>query len=98
MTICNCRGRWKRTPGFLRWHSDDLPGWCVTSTFAPDRRGVYRRTFFALYRGMTVGEVYPATTPACIMDALDDLLGHAYRSPVYVSACGVISRPIQQLV
>ena len=85
MTICDRHGRWKRSPGCLHWYSDELPGWCVTSTFAPDRRGVYRRTFYALYRGVTVGEVYPATKPERVMDELDDLLGRRFHSPKYVS-------------
>ncbi len=93
MILCDRHGRWKRTPGSLHWYSDELPGWCVTASFAPDRRGVYRRTFFALYRGVTVGEVYPTTKPEPIMDALDDLLGRRYRSPMYIDAHGAISRP-----
>ena len=77
-------GRWKRTPGSFHWYSDDLPGWCVTTTFQPDRHGVYQRQFFAQYRGITVGEVSPCSAPERVMDEIDDLLGRMYRSPKYV--------------
>lgn len=78
MAICDRRGRWKRAPGCFHWYNDELPGWCVTGTFAPDRHGVYRRTFYARYHGVTVGEVYPSATPERVMDELDDLLGRQY--------------------
>ena len=83
MPICDRRGRWQRAPGSFHWYSGDLPGWCVASTFTPDRHGIYRRTFFAQYRGVTVGEVYPTSRPERVMDELDELLGRAYRSPMY---------------
>ena len=86
MTICDLHGRWQRSPGCLRWYSDDLTGWCVTGTFTLNRRGVYRRSYLALYRGATVGEVYPASTPEQVMEELDDLLGRGYRSLIYINA------------
>ncbi len=82
MTVRNQRSRWKRTPGTYYWYCDDLPGWCVTSSFAPDRFGVYRRVFFARYRDVTVGEVCQTSRPERVMDELDDLLGQVYRSPL----------------
>ena len=84
MNIPDRYGRWERAPGSLHWYCKSLPGWCVTGTFGPDPRGVYRRRFYAQYHGVTVGEVLPAATPQRVMDELDDLLGRAYRSPKYV--------------
>lgn len=84
MNISDRHGRWKRAPGSFHWYCDDLPGWCVTATFASGRHGVYRRSFYAQYRGVTVGEVSPAALPERVMDELDDLLGRGYRSPTYI--------------
>ncbi len=66
---------WRCAPDRLCWICGDLPGWCVQGDFAPDRRGVYRRRFTALYRGLTIGETGAGTTPEMLMDAVDDLLG-----------------------
>ena len=77
---------WKRAPGLLHWYRDDLPGWCVTSTFEADRKGVYRRVFVAQYGGVRVGEVYPGTSPEPVLDDLTDLLGlepHSQQSSGY---------------
>jgi hypothetical protein len=84
VTFRDVRRRWKRAPGLLRWTCDDLPGWCVTCTFVPDRKGVYRREFFAQYRNAQVGEVPAGSTVEPVIDALDDLLGLRYRSPTYI--------------
>ena len=84
MTVCNIRRRWERAPGLLHWCCDDLPGWCVTCTFVPDRKGVYRRQFFAQYRGVTVGEAPVSSAPEPVIDALDELLGRTYHSPKYI--------------
>lgn len=81
MIICDRHGHWKRAPGRLQWYSDELPGWCVTATFQPDRRGVYYRQFMALYRGTTVGEVANGSTQEQVMDEIVSLLGCCYHSP-----------------
>lgn len=84
MTFCDARRRWRRAPELLRWTCNDLPGWCVTCTFVLDRKGVYRRQFFAQYRGVTVGEASVSFAPEPVIDALDELLGRTYRSPKYI--------------
>jgi hypothetical protein len=90
VTFRDARHRWRRASGRLCWTCDTLPGWCVTCTFVPDRKGVYRRQFFAQYRGVTVGEASASSAPEPVIDALDELLGQAYRSPKYLrrSAAG----------
>jgi len=84
MTPCETRRRWKRVYGLLRWICEDLPDWCVTCSFVPDRHGVYRRQFFAQYRGVRIGEASVSSAPEPVIDALDELLGRTYRSPRYI--------------
>ncbi len=84
MTANDAYRRWHRDPDALRWTCRGLPNWCVSSTFVPDRRRVYRRQYFAQYRGVTVGEASVSSQPEPVIDALDELLGREYQSPPYI--------------